>query len=188
MSVLLCRFVGRERVLGFFSTLVALALVVQTTPGYAGLFDQDALVTQTNPDYIYFQSEWFDRTSSNSATAPGTIDNTMWRMNFVPAAPAIGQSVISPAQADNNNPNNALLTYALRFTDPGLYTFYAFRNGGGNDSMFPPPAFNANPSQTAAGGVNQNRWNSIADNTWNELGVVGRFSAYRLLHQRRRGA
>jgi hypothetical protein len=99
----------------------------------------------------------------------------MWRVNFAPPSNAIGQTVVSPAQANNNNPNNALLTYALRFTDPGLYTFYAFRTGGGNDSMFPPPAFNADPSQTAAGGVNQNRWNSLADNAWNELGVAGDF-------------
>jgi hypothetical protein len=166
---------ARRQSLPALSLALSLAVVLGTTPAPAGLFDQDALITQNSLDYVYFQSEWFDLSSSNSATPPGSFDNTMWTVNHFPAAPAIGKSVLSPTQANNNNPNNALLTYNITFTDPGLYTFYAFRNGGGNDSMFPPPAFNANPDQAAAGGVNQNRWNSLANDTWSELGVTGDF-------------
>jgi hypothetical protein len=165
----------RKFILGVLYSVVSLALIVGSTPAYAGLFDQDANITQANPDYVLLEAEWFDRVTSNSMST-GLPDPTLWSVNFFgPAGASGGRTLLSPTQADNNNPANSLAHYSITFSSPGIYNLYAYRIGGGNDSMFPPPDFNANPNQTTGGGLNQNRWNSLADNTWSQLGVTGDF-------------
>ncbi len=133
----------------------------------AAIFDQDALITQTNPDYLYLQSEWFDRTIADS-------DDMLWTVGYNNSGP---HTATSPNQENNNNPSNSFAIYSLLFSDPGVYNFYAYRIGG-SDSMFPPPDFNADPYQepnfngTGQPG-NRNRWNSIDNNKWMQMGGGG---------------
>ena len=137
----------------------AVGLALSAMPLRAAPIVQNSLITQNSPDYMYWEAEAFDRT-----TGP---DNDTWRINFFPAgSPSGGKTIQSPVNQVTGDPGtNDLVTYRLQFTTPGDYYFYAFRTGGG-DSIFPPPSFNADPTNV---GTNNNRWNSLRVG-WNELG------------------
>jgi hypothetical protein len=140
----------------------------------AAVVTQNSLITQDNADYLYWQAEAFDR-----AEAP--LEANLWRVNFNPPAGTIGTTVQAPSANDTAGANDSYLIYRFQFTEPADYFFYAYRAGGNGDSMFLPSTFNVNPTQTpqfpGPNGNAQNRWNSIADNTWSQLGVVGDYPA-----------
>ena len=148
--------------------------VVIANRSHADTVTQTSLITATNPDYLYWEGESFDR-----VTAPGA--NPLWRVNFDPPAGSSGGKTIMAPAAPNDTPgaNDSLLIYRFQLpaaASAGDYFFYAFRTGGAGDSMFPPPGFNADPFQAPLfpnPGNGVNRWNTIADNTWNQLGRVG---------------
>ena len=142
-------------------------LTLSATVMWADTVTQTATITQTNSDYIYWNSEDFDR-----VTAPGT--NELWGINFAaPAGSISGKTLMAPSPNDTPGNNDSLVIYNLDFTTPGDYTFYAYRLGGNGDSMFPPPGFDGDPYQDpvfSGPGNSVNRWNGIDSNSWNELG------------------
>jgi hypothetical protein len=134
--------------------------------------DQQATVSQTNPDYIFFEAEWFDKSRSDDA-------NLIWRPTASfsfdlsdpnnPVFTAAG-SLASPDQGNTNNTPRVTAEFTLDFSSAGLYHFYAKR-ASGSDSMFPPPDFGT----LSTGSGNTNRWNGLAIG-WNQLGVSGDFN------------
>jgi len=142
---------------------------------HAATTSQNLLITQNNPDYVYFEGESFDR-----ATAPDP--NPLWSVN-PSAGSSGGKTLLAPLPNDTGGANDSLAIFRVQIsgvTAPGDYSFYAFRTGGAGDSVFAPPSFNADPFQSPAfPGANNtvNRWNGLAAPSWNQLGVNGDFPA-----------
>jgi len=153
--------------------LLGIAVAIQSV-AHADTNNQNLLIVQDNPDYIYFEGESFDR-----ATAPGA--NPLWTVNDSPGSSG-GKTLLAPLPNDTGGLNDSLAIFRVQIsgaTAPGDYSFYAFRTGGG-DSVFAPPSFNADPFQSPAfPGANNsvNRWNGLAAPSWNQLGVNGDFPA-----------
>jgi len=150
----------------FFSAAVISLLFGTATQAQIDTITQTATITQTNPDYIYWNAEDFDR-----LTFP--TGNPSWRVNFSPPAGSVSGKTLQAQSTgqDNNGGNDSFAIFNLDFTSLGDYTFYAYRLGGGGDSMFPPPDFGAEPFH--APGNNVNRWNGLDNDAWNELGDDG---------------
>jgi hypothetical protein len=140
----------------------------------AAVVTQNSLITQNNADYLYWQAEAFDRVEAPDAA-------NLWTVNFNPPGGTSGTTVQAPNANDLQGANDSYLIYRFQFTEAADYFFYAYRAGGAGDSIFPPSTFNVNPSQSPAfpgpSGNAANRWNSIADNTWSQLGVTGDYPA-----------
>jgi len=123
----------------FLSCLAALVLLIGSS-AQADVITQTALITQTNPDYVYWNAEDFDRLEF-------TAGGPTWGVNFDPGGNSVsGRSLISSGGDNNNGDDDSFAIYKFNFTTPGTYTFYAYRLGGGDDSMFPPPDFGVVPS------------------------------------------
>jgi len=166
----------RDGALFALSSVLALSIwSIEGTSALAVVIDQDALITQTDANFVYFEAEWFDR-----VTVPDP--NPPWELNFNPPAGSSGGKTIRAPGAANDTlgNNNNFAIYQIDFSTAGTYRFYANRVGGAGDSMLAPPDFNADPFQAPLfQGVNNdnNRWNTLVDNAWNEFGVDGDFPA-----------
>ena len=148
--------------------LCCLGLLAAGVPAQSDEVIQDALITQTSSDYIYWNAEDFDRLEFPAG-------NPTWRVNFTPPSQSVSGKTLRAQPGGNSNAgnNDSFAIYNFDFTSPGDYTFYAYRLGGEGDSMFPPPDFGAVPFHDPTFGNSVNRWNGIDNNAWNELGDDG---------------
>ena len=152
----------------FFSWVGALTLLIGASMSvHAEIITQTATITQTNPDYLYFNAEDFDRLEFPDG-------GETWGVIFNRGGGSVsGKTLQAPGNQDNSGGNDSFAIFNLDFMSPGDYTFYAYRLGGKGDSMFPPPDFGVVPFHDPTFGNTANRWNSINNNSWNELGDDG---------------